>query len=330
MRRLRIFLFAVLLLSLAVSCDAKGASESAPSLCIASWNVQNLFDAKLDGSEYEEYKPSSGWTEDAYKTRLSNAAKVLGYLPSARSHIFILNEIENPNVVEDLINICDSDNLGLRFYACAGESGGAIQTTVLSNLPISGARIHDVEVGLRPVLEVEFDTPSGKVFVLAVHFKSNIGGIAETAEKRRRSAMVVDEVSNQIQTENPGCIVLVCGDMNEECWDGNAMGREAEGSAPLKVGSTFQRGFWHCFWLDLSLGLWPSGSYMYDGVWRCYDNILVSQTGKDGSGWEFSSCGVVFKGILQTADMKINAWDRSLLRGVSDHLPVWVMFETLN
>ena len=40
-----------------------------------------------------------------------------------------------------------------------------------------------------------------------------------------------------------------------------------------------------------------------------------------------TGCGVVFRGILSNAGKKPAAWDRRLLTGVSDHLPVWVSIQ---
>ena len=322
MRKLRILLFIVFALLFVVSCAGQAASESAGGLCVATWNVQNLFDAESDGNEYEEYRPSSGWTQSAYESRLSNARKVILSLPSSDSYIIVLNEIEGSKVVEDLIKNSDIAKMGLRYYACAGADGGAIQTAVVSSIPIVAARVHDTGEGRRPVLEAEFDTSFGKVFVLALHLKSNIGGAFETAQIRHEEALTVKEVSHQILSENPGSVVLVCGDMNEECWDNNVMGKNDD--SVLKVKGEFGRNLWYCFWMDNSLSLWPGGSYMYNGLWKCYDNILVSSAADDGTGWEYDSCGIVFESFQKTADSKPFAWDRNLLRGVSDHLPVWV------
>ncbi len=331
MRKLRVVLFVVLIIVLAilmaVSCNGQGVTDSDGGLCISTWNVQNLFNAELDGNEYDEYKPSSGWSQSAYETRLSSARRVLSYLPAAKIHIMVLNEVENPEVVEDLIKTGDTAEMGIRYYACAGSEGGSIQTAVASSIPICNARIHDTGEDLRPVLEVEFDTGGGKLFVLAVHFKSNVGGVSETASKRAGQASVVRDVARQIRKDNPGCLVVVCGDMNEECWDENALGR-GDG-AVLKVGSFFAMDTWYCFWLDSRRTLWPLGSYMYDGLWKCYDNILVSSAGSDGTGWEFEGCGVLFESFQKTSDSKPFAWDRNLLRGVSDHLPVWVTFKLI-
>ena len=57
------------------SCNTGGNSPSVFS--IVSYNVQNLMDASLDGTEYDEYKPSGGWTENAYNTRMKRLSEVL-------------------------------------------------------------------------------------------------------------------------------------------------------------------------------------------------------------------------------------------------------------
>ena len=314
-------IFMIIFIVLCVSsCSGQAPQENDGSVCVASWNVQNLFNAVLDGGEYEEYKPASGWNQVMYERRLSNAAKVLSCLPDAGGCIIILNEIEGPDVAEDLIKACDTGRMGLRWYACTRDEGCAVQSAVLSSLPVTGARIHAVGEGLRPILEVEIECGQEKLFVLAVHFKSNLEGVQETAEARARAAAVVNRVSHAIGLENPGCLVMVCGDMNDECWENRTLGR----SGVLRVSESFSRDSWYCFWMDSSRPVWPSGSYLYGGVWRNYDNILLSQSASDGSGLEFDGAGVVFEGIIRTVDSRPAAWNRNLLTGVSDHLPVWV------
>ena len=313
-------LIIVLLIS---SCNAQEVVAMDSSICVASWNVQNLFNDVTDGREYDEYKSSSGWTREAYEKRLSNTAKVLGYLPDSGAKVIVLNEVECPDVVEDLLKTRDMAGSGIRWYACTDSADSAVQTAVISSLPIEHANIHEVGDGLRPVLEVCIQTGMGKLFILAVHFKSNIGGRDETAEMRTRSAEVVAQVAGVIGRENPGALVMVCGDMNEECWDERLMGS----GGPLPASGSFGRGLWYCFWKDGTRTVWPNGSYWYADSWKCYDNILISQAGSDGTGLEYSGCGVVFRGLISNAGKKPNAWDRRLLTGVSDHLPVWVMLE---
>lgn len=320
---LRIVLSVVLLLC-ASSCDASAVKEDKSVLTVASYNVQNLFDAVDDGSEYSEYTQKGGWTQKDYEKRLANTRKVLSQIPRSKDYIVVLNEIENSNVVNDLLFSEDMAKMGIRYYACTNEEDSAIQIAVISSVPIISANVHQVEKPLRPILEVGFDVNGNKVFVLAVHFKSNIGGESQTAVQRRKSAVVINEIAASIQKANPGCIILVCGDMNEEFWDDNAIGRSA--NCPIVVGPTFGRGMYYCFWSNDNLGLSSFGSYMYNGDWKCYDNILISLAGQDGYGLEYENAGVLRSSFVLTADNKPFSWDRRLLSGVSDHLPVWVTF----
>ena len=106
---------------------------------------------------------------------------------------------------------------------------------------------------------------------------------------------------------------------------GNKVSMKSESEeGPLPCGSTFGRGLWYDFWADSDSVPWPGGSYWYDGAWRSYDNILVSLAGNDLWGWDYSDSGVVFTQVQKTADGKPFVWDRRLLKGISDHLPVWV------
>ena len=316
----KLFILPVLLLLLLSSCDAQGTAEHERSLCVATWNLQNLFDAKSDGNEYEEYDSSSGWSQSMYESRLTNVRKVLDSLPGSGDYILILNEVEGLDVVDDLIKTNDLMKLGLHWFACTAEPDLPVQIAVVSSIPIADAHVHSVGEDLRPILEVGFDTDGGRVFILACHFKSNVGGVSETESQRLQAATVVSQIARNLEAENPGALVLVCGDLNEECWNGPAL--SADG--PLPCSGQFGRGQWFCFWRSSEVSVWPGGSYWYDGSWRCYDNILVSLAGCDGTGWDFSEAGVLFEAFQRTADGKPFAWDRRLLKGISDHLPVWV------
>lgn len=323
MKKCRTVFVVLLSLFLLSSCNAQSAAETEKSLCVATWNVQNLFDADYGGTEYGEYTPSSGWTRSAYESRLAGLRRVLNELPKCGDYILVMNEVEGSNVVEDLIKSHDLAKLGLCYYACTEESWSPIQIAVAGSIPIVSAHVHAVGEELRPVLEVCFDTDCGRFFILACHFKSNVGGVVETEGSRLRTASVVAQIARNLEAGNPGSLVLVCGDLNEEC----AVGEALSETGPLPCSSTFERGRWYDFWRDLEASCWPGGSYWYDGSWRGYDHILIPLAGGDLWGWDYSGCGVVFSNVQRTADGKPFSWDRRLLKGISDHLPVWVKFE---
>ncbi len=322
------FLFFIALpLLLSFSCQLQPEEASDASICVASWNVQNLFDDVDNGTEYTEYLSTNGWNSKSYNLRLENTAQVINYLPKAQDYLIVLNEIENTNVLEGLLKQKQLRSKKFYWYAFAKAENSSIGTAVISSLEIVKATVHQTDNSLRPILEVEFNTNSGKLYLLSLHLKSNVGGESETAPQRLKAAKVVAQVAAELKKNNPGCLILVCGDFNEECWADNTMTRLSTVTAPLKVSNTFSNGWWYNPWLDASQNLWPNGSYYYNEHWKCYDNLLISQEGKDGTGLEFQKAGVLFQGILRTSDDKPNAWVPSLLKGVSDHLPVWVLLD---
>lgn len=328
MRKVQLFFIACSLFFL-TGCPLNKQSQISKTLTVVSWNLQNMFNAVKDGNEYDEYLPSHGWNEGAYKQRLSCLSTVLNYEVMKDADIFVFNEVENESTVEDIIRAANLQKRGFLYYATAGEKGGAIKTAVVSKLPIVDVRIHSID-GVRPILQVELQNLGERLFILAVHAKSNLEGIRETAPKRLEQAEIISNIARDIEAENPDALVIVAGDLNETFEDKNMMcDFRLSSSCPLLLLPEFQDKTWYCPWLDSENDFPVYGSYMYQNEWRCYDNILISKAGGDNKGWEFSEAGVIFHGILQTTDNRPNTFRRELLSGVSDHLPVWVRFKLI-
>lgn len=324
MRKLHVILLLIWILVCFVSCPLNKHTKEQDDLIVVSWNVQNLFNAVKDGNEYDEYLPSGGWTQESYNRRLTTFSTAFQYSPLSDSDIIVLNEVENSSVVEDLISQTCLRNKGFLYYATAGETGGAIQIAVLSKLPIVDAKVHSID-GVRPILQVELQSLNERIFVLALHAKSNKEGVKETAPLRLEQAKMVQLISHDILSEDSDALIIVAGDFNESYTDRNMMcDARITTSCPLCLLPSFQNGLWYCPWLDSQNEFSAQGSYYYNGEWRCYDNILISSAGGDQTGYEFDSAGVVFQGVLQTTDNKPNSYRRDLLTGTSDHLPVWI------
>ena len=303
--------FRVVIVVLCVCVYISGCNESenkTNTIFLASWNVQNLFNAADDGNEYDEYSSSGGWKEKYYKMRLENAAEVLSYPSLSQVDILVLNEVENESVLEDLMLTGRLKKSGFYFYAMAGEEGGAIKTAVVSKIPISHAYVHSV-IGARPVLQVDFDnTVIGKLSVFAVHAKSNIDGDEENVQKRISLGAVITDLYRRIKEDDEERTVIVMGDFNENPEDAHVL-------------SDFS--CWDLSWDHCEPETVNNGSYNYRGEWYRYDNIAVSSPVITGAG-------VVSDGILITSGGLPNAFNRRLLNGVSDHLPVWAKLENNN
>ena len=81
---------------------------SADELCVASWNVENLFDLEDDPSVEldEEFTPQSPkkWTKERLDIKLNNLAKIISKMNDGRGpDVLGLCEVENRKVVEMLV-----------------------------------------------------------------------------------------------------------------------------------------------------------------------------------------------------------------------------------
>lgn len=294
----RKLIFCLLIIILLTGCSGKEV-EKQDSIIIASWNVENLFDAIDDGTEYDEYKKVNGWTDSQYRVRLKKIQTVLGYDYLKDASVIVLNEVENENVTEDLLRTIGK----FKYYACAGVDG-PISLAVISKIPICDAKVHGI-TGQRPVLEVDLEIDGTALVLLAVHGKSNLGDMAEDVSLRNETGLVLEQLCRQIRLRKPLCTIVIAGDFNEQLSDSNII------QSPDS---------WISNW---DFGSFVGGSYCYEDEWQRFDNIVVSKN----CIWKAVDGNVVFHGILQSLDNKPDSWKRYLLSGVSDHLPVWIKME---
>ena len=66
---------------------------------VATYNVENLFDAVIQGSEYNEYTPKHNWTERMVQIKLNHTAEVICDLDA---DILGLQEVENETILMQL------------------------------------------------------------------------------------------------------------------------------------------------------------------------------------------------------------------------------------
>lgn len=165
-------------------------------LKIATYNVENLFDDRISGSEYSDFK-SNRWNEAKYQQKLQKIARVLKHLDA---DVVALNEIENQNVMKAL-----ADLSGYRYYKFATTKGAPVGLGLLSRYRISDSRVYLVpNVKTRPILmsRVEFDGYDIEFFV--AHFPA-----AKNPLKSRIAA--ADTMKRAIKNSQNGVIL---GDLN--------------------------------------------------------------------------------------------------------------------
>ncbi len=321
-------------------CNLDGRTSGTDELMVMTYNVQNLFDAYVTGNEYPEYTPEKGWTVDQYKTRLRRTAQAITQGHNTVPDIVVLQEIEHVGVLEDLLqeSLCAR---GFQWYACTNDPSSAIQTGVMSRFPIIEARIHGVQ-NLRSVLEVTIDVGHEELVLFALHAKSRKEGIEETEAQRIATAKVVSTRAQELLHGNPFLAIMVAGDFNQSADSFQREGQVYQTAlVPLEArqadeyaatGSLLVGGFpvtqgWYTWWLDRKVVLLAQaqGSYYYNGVWESFDQILLSPAFFDGYGVEYKTGQVGAGNFLCDAQGHPATWNIRTGKGVSDHLPVYVI-----
>lgn len=347
-------LLLVLTIGLVQSCTVLAPDDGA--LTIVTYNVENLFDAFLDGTEYEEFTPSAGWDTDDVTDRLERIANVLEHLPRSPD-ILGIAEIENRALLDTLFD---------RFYVespypyrvFCRNIGGATGVAIVSRYPISEVRTLQARAGemppLRPVVEAHIDLPKTTLVVFMNHWKSKRGGAAATEALRIAGSRLVVGRIEELVGENPLLPIAVCGDLNEEPCEGAALGFSYE-TALLPADRVLQwrEGTDTPSWFDpndsaprrilfaadardarsladalnetVFVNSWaeePSdGSYWFYGRWEQIDHILVNPAAADGPVLSNPSLLVARDPAWCDADGRPISWFDDTT-GASDHLPI--------
>ena len=174
------------------------------TLVVAAYNVENLFDFVLDGTEYDEYKPGwFGWTEEVQKTKLANTAKVVAAL---QADIIGLNEVENLNVLRELQNELKKMD-AVYPYGVVGETPrSAVLNALLSKYPIVRKFEHPVEKS-RSILEAQIARGGDTVILFVNHWPSK-----RHPESTRLAAAEI--LRARLDGLPPNADYIIIGDLN--------------------------------------------------------------------------------------------------------------------
>lgn len=198
----------LLLVLLLCSCSCDLPQDTA-HFRVLSYNVQNLFDTHLDGTEYAEYQDSKAWSQSSYRMRLKTLSQVVLHARLNLPDVLVLQEVENQQVVEDLLQY-HLGRHGYCWFASAKAEGDAISVAIISRHPIKDAKVHIGEKGMRPVLEATVETRRDDVVLFALHAKSQIGEFAQTEPLRLELAKTITASVRHRE----GSLILLCGDFN--------------------------------------------------------------------------------------------------------------------
>jgi len=139
---------------------------------VATYNVENLFDAVYDGTEYEDYTPGKhNWNARMVEIKLNHTAEVICDLDA---DVLGLQEIENERILGQLVEKLKKVGCPYKYSAVSHKKGSSIQVALLSRFPI--VKQHDIQVSFAPrvrnILEVEVEVKGNPLTFFVNHWKS--------------------------------------------------------------------------------------------------------------------------------------------------------------
>jgi len=106
---------------------------------VASYNVENLFDLKLDGTEYKEYKPNTKtWNKQSFLKKIDNIAQVINDL---NADIIGLQEVESKEALNTLLKKTPQ----YKYHTFIKKQTSSIGVALLSIYPIKNIQKIDVD-----------------------------------------------------------------------------------------------------------------------------------------------------------------------------------------
>ena len=299
-------------------------------ICVVTYNTQEFFDAVKDGCEYSEFKKSSDWGTEKYKIRLERLCTVI---KSLNADIYILQEIENEAVLQDISNFLAGESWrqkDLWSYSCfSKEPDSAIGNAVFSRYPLENVKNHGIDIrseeenqpSVRPLMQVTVNTGEEKLEIFVNHWKSKSGGKEETEKWRDWQEKVLADVligEKEVKSDFKG---IICGDFNRDIFDfeqtkdnsdleGNIILRGSKGNFKVKS-----------LWIDNNGKLTSStGSYFYDEAWERIDHIFFS------GDFDILEFGPQYSGDWVDENGMPKRYRLYSGQGYSDHLPVKAVF----
>lgn len=317
----------------------------AKEIKVASYNVENLFDLRYDGSEYAEYIPNTKWQWNSknYKKKLNNISKVIS---DVNPDIIALQEIESLQALMDLRKALKMSGAYYKYYAIAKAKNTNIKNAILSKIPIDSSKEISVTSSrrYRNILEATFNIDGEKLYIFVNHSKAKSG----SESKRIISAKALKKRLNELGDKN----ILLVGDFNSDYDEyknflksrklNDTNGKTALQHTLQSVDEndnhitlhSLKHPYYYNPWIEIDK------SRMFTHKFRKYrhalDHILISSALHNKSGLEYKVGS--FNRYDKSYVLKRNApfrWQRSRYapyhhtgKGFSDHLLVHVTLNT--
>jgi endonuclease/exonuclease/phosphatase family metal-dependent hydrolase len=308
------------------------------------WNVENLFDDKVDPgrrSADKGYDEAFGEDSKLRQEKYDRIASALLRMNDGRGpDIFAFAEVESVRAADLLRGVLNAKLSAAKadpklqytqvsMKNIGNDAGRHISTGVITRLPVAHqlTRVHGRNLR---ILETHLVVNGADLTVMSSHWTSQLaqrdGGVGDAG--REKYAVAIYDAYVAATKRNPAVDFLVCGDFN--CTPESDVVRNVLGGLSDRTKLTNPPAF-----LNLFAGKDPNkfGTLWYSGKPLIYDQICVSPGLLDANGWACDPDSVrsVSEGLTQPGGTRRQPWrfgdpQNSPVggRGYSDHFPVTV------
>lgn len=312
----------------------------AKTFTVASYNVENLFDLKLHGTEYKEYIPNNkfNWDKKAFNTKLNNISKIIKEIDA---DIIALQEVENI----DLMKLLSQKLPQYKYYSFSKYQNSSVGLGFLSKEKIINNRQIDVKFKdkkFRPILETIFEIENIKFSIFNNHWPSK----RSSESYRIKYALALNNYLKKFQKDYD---YILLGDFNSNYDEFKTLRynqklNDSQGltgiNDVLKTSENFKmihqnelkEDTHYNLWLEIPLASRFSSKFKNEN--NTPDNIILPNALFDNKKISYidDSFKVFMKDELYFNN-KINRWqmdskNKHLASGYSDHLPILAKFST--
>lgn len=289
----------------------------------ANYNVENLFDASIQGHEYEEYTPHNkhGWGEEMLRIKIDHLSRVIRDIDA---DIIALEEVENEAVLKRLNHTLGDKAYPYVFYPKKKERVN-IETALLSRFPIEKTQTFWLPDQARGIHKITLRIENFLLDVYVNHWPAY-------KEREDERLVYAKTLHNLLEKEN-NQEFIVLGDLNspyEERKGHWGMGittflKAGDKNAPL-----------YNLWYELPREKRYSHSYGREK--ETLDHIILSKSLLDNQKIDYvkHSMRVFAPSYLLDEKGNPNRWQISdrgrgkhLGIGYSDHFPITAIFHTI-
>ncbi|SJZ55225.1 endonuclease/exonuclease/phosphatase family protein [Porphyromonas cangingivalis] len=271
---------ATILLTLSVSAYAQQSFSK--RLCIAFYNVENLFDTIDQENADEDFTPSgvNAWDETRYKQKLHNMSSVIAKIGTAQGpDVLGMAEVENRGVLEDLIAMPALADRGYGIVHYDSPDHRGIDCALLykkSRMEILHSHPQPViipgeeDIKTRDVLYVKAKADGEILHFMVAHWPSRSGGEAASAPRRLAAAKTMKHLSDSILSTDATAKIIMMGDLNDD-----------PVSPSMKDGLSIKYKTKDLQGTDLYTPMYDLykagyGTLAYRDVWSLFDMMMVS------------------------------------------------------